>query len=142
MRKVFYDYQVPRKKEITCIVCGIQKMQWATATSSFKYCSNKCQMVEKTKTTALSGKASSRSLRKFLLNENGNNCWSCGIDSWMNQPITLELDHINGKPEDNRIENLRLLCPNCHSQTETYKSKNRGNGRQSRRQRYAEGKSF
>jgi len=47
-------------------------------------------------------------------------CTICGIDSWRDQPLTLELDHINGSPSDNRIENLRLLCPNCHSQTETY----------------------
>lgn len=133
---------MPSKKQIICTVCGIQKMQWSTPTSSFKYCSNKCQMVEKTRKTALSGKASSRSLKKFLLNEKGNNCWSCGIDSWMGNPITLDLDHINGNSQDNKMSNLRLLCPNCHSQTDTYKSKNRGNGRHSRRQRYAEGKSF
>jgi 5-methylcytosine-specific restriction endonuclease McrA len=47
-------------------------------------------------------------------------CAICNITDWLGQPLVLELDHINGKNKDNRIENLRLLCPNCHSQTNTY----------------------
>lgn len=43
---------------------------------------------------------------------------------WMNNSLSLHLDHINGIYNDNRIENLRILCPNCHSQTETYSGKN------------------
>lgn len=47
-------------------------------------------------------------------------CTICKIKEWQNKKISLHLDHINGNPSDNTIENLRLLCPNCHSQTETY----------------------
>jgi hypothetical protein len=48
-------------------------------------------------------------------------CGECGlIDNWNNRPINLHLDHINGINNDNRLENLRFLCPNCHSQTDTY----------------------
>ena len=51
-------------------------------------------------------------------------CAICGnVGEWNGKPLTLQLDHINGIHTDNRIENLRLLCPNCHSQTETFGSK-------------------
>lgn len=51
-------------------------------------------------------------------------CKWCGINEYNNKPISLELDHINGNNKDNRIENLRLLCPNCHSQTSTFRCNN------------------
>lgn len=51
----------------------------------------------------------------------------CGISEWKGHPISLELDHINGINNDNRLSNLRFLCPNCHSQTVTYGSKNLNN---------------
>jgi hypothetical protein len=47
-------------------------------------------------------------------------CYNCGIKEWMDNPLSLHLDHINGENTDNRLANLRLLCPNCHSQTSTY----------------------
>lgn len=53
-------------------------------------------------------------------------CEQCGnTGEWLNQPLVLQLDHINGIHDDNRLENLRFLCPNCHSITETYAGKNK-----------------
>lgn len=66
-------------------------------------------------------------LRKHIIQNNllPYRCAICGISEWQNKKLSLELDHINGINNDNRIENLRFLCPNCHSQTVTYGSKNR-----------------
>lgn len=52
-------------------------------------------------------------------------CSMCGIDEYNGKSISLELDHINGIRYEHRLSNLRLLCPNCHSQTKTYRSKKR-----------------
>lgn len=53
-------------------------------------------------------------------------CAICGISEWRGLPLSLHLDHENGVNNDHRIENLRFLCPNCHSQTDTYAGKNKG----------------
>ena len=69
------------------------------------------------------GNVKRRLLRAGLLDEF---CYVCGIDSWLDEPLSLALHHINGDGSDNRLENLQLLCPNCHSQTENFAGRNRG----------------
>lgn len=66
-------------------------------------------------------------LKKRMLKEGmlTNTCSICSISTWMDFPLNLELDHIDGNRMNHKIENLRLLCPNCHSQTENYRSKNK-----------------
>lgn len=67
-------------------------------------------------------KLKNRMLRENILN---NVCSECKINEWNGKPISLELDHIDGVRTNHKLNNLRLLCPNCHSQTDTYRSKNR-----------------
>lgn len=68
----------------------------------------------------------SNKLRKRLLAEGlkERKCEKCGLTEWNGKTAPLELDHINGIKTDNRIENLRILCPNCHAQTEHYRGRN------------------
>lgn len=55
-----------------------------------------------------------------------HSCSECGLNThWNNKPLSLTLDHINGVSNDNRLENLRFLCPNCHSQTDTFAGRNK-----------------
>jgi 5-methylcytosine-specific restriction endonuclease McrA len=63
-----------------------------------------------------------RLLRERLLE---HRCSNCNNTTWLDRPIPLELDHISGDRGDNRLENLRLLCPNCHALTPTYRRKNK-----------------
>lgn len=70
-----------------------------------------------------------RLLKRLLEKSWKYECKECGISAWRNKPLTLHIDHINGKHTDNRLENLRLLCPNCHQQTETWGAKKRNGER-------------
>jgi len=65
-------------------------------------------------------------LRRYIIKHNliPYKCAICGCTEWQGRTLSLELDHINGINNDNRLENLRFLCPNCHSQTSTYGSRN------------------
>ena len=67
-------------------------------------------------------KLKNRILKEGLLE---NECAICGIKEWNNKQLNLELDHIDGNRVNHELKNLRLLCPNCHSQTDTYRSKNK-----------------
>ncbi len=62
--------------------------------------------------------------RKRIFLEQDGKCVRCGINEWLGQPISLELDHKNGDRKDNSRNNLEILCPNCHSQTDTWRGRN------------------
>lgn len=71
-------------------------------------------------------------MKRYFLVSNPYECTICHISEWIDKPISLHLDHIDGNPSNNNPNNLRLLCPNCHSQTPFYGAKNKGSGRKSR----------
>lgn len=66
-------------------------------------------------------------LKKRLIKEGikENKCDICEITEWNGKPISMQLDHIDGNSHNHKLENLRMTCPNCHSQTETYCGKNK-----------------
>lgn len=68
-----------------------------------------------------------QSVRRKVIRENllEYKCSQCGLREWQGQELSLQLDHVNGETTDNRLENLRFLCPNCHSLTSTWGPKNR-----------------
>ena len=76
------------------------------------------------------GRANMSWIKKFILEEQEHKCDICGMqDNWNNKPLVFILDHIDGHANNNIRTNLRLVCPNCDSQLDTYKSKNKNSDR-------------
>lgn len=67
--------------------------------------------------------------KDYLIELRGYECEICNLQDWLSQPITLEVDHIDGNNTNNNLGNLRLLCPNCHSQTDTWRGRNVNTGK-------------
>ncbi len=129
-------------KSKLCFNCGCEKK-----TSRGIYCSHVCQQdkaFKKRLNSWLSGsnENSNRVIKRCLTYLYGYKCVVCGISEWMSKPIVLEVEHKDGDSTNGLHGNVCLICPNCHSQTPTYKGANRGKGRHARRKRYAEGKSY
>lgn len=130
-------------KTYNCLNCGTEHL-WRGVNYANKYCNNKCQKECEYKQyitewkqglqDGASGKLqTSRHIKRYILEKQEGKCAGCGIDSWLGFSLQLELDHKDGDSTNNAEKNLRCLCPNCHSQTETYKARNKGNGRKHRK---------
>jgi 5-methylcytosine-specific restriction endonuclease McrA len=130
-----------------CLNCGKELKKRG------KYCSRNCQKEFKNKELFKkieSGDFSmaERNYKNYLIYKYGEKCMQCGwkeINSFSHK-IPIELHHIDGNPDNNELQNLNLLCPNCHSLQKNWKSLNSGNGRYSKRRekrnkRYKDGKS-
>lgn len=139
-----FNNKLKKKKERFCLCCS------SVIASRFnsKYCSKNCCLLDKKnkryELVENSNICSIKTIKSYLIEKYGNKCMKC---KWcevnpISGKVPIELEHIDGNSENNNLENLELLCPNCHSLTPTYKALNIGNGRHSRRERYKEGKSF
>lgn len=121
-----------------CLECG-------TMSRSPKYCRECYWKIGKYHVKDLGDAKTDRTRRQFLIRVRGHLCEVCKNKEWMGKAIPVELDHVDGNSDNNADKNLRLICPNCHAQTDTYKSKNRnkGSNRQKIRQkRYANGQTY
>ncbi len=128
---------MPSKKvELVCPQCGNTKMVWGHANAQF--CSYQCSanhkrdaFIEKWLSESINGTyegGKSNGLHKRIpiwYKANVHNCEICGITrQWNGKELTFEIDHIDGNRENNFYSNLRYICPNCHSQTDTFRAKN------------------
>lgn len=116
-------------------------------TKNKKYCSVSCQQQYQNRqrftTAIINDWYPKRDLQRWFLNfVFGFKCNTCSVFKWNDKNLVLEVNHIDGDSGNHSGSNLEYLCPNCHSQTNTYKAKNLGNGRFYRRKRYNEGKSY
>lgn len=74
-------------------------------------------------------KKNGRTTLKAIINLRGRKCECCGFTEWLGKPINLEIHHIDGDHNNNELENIQLLCPNCHSYTDNYCGKNMNTGK-------------
>ena len=128
------------KEKQYCLNCGKELI----LPKQSKYCSISCQKdyqykdyIKKWKNGEISGSNKtgvSESIRRYIKEKYNNQCCKCGwheINPKTNK-VPVEIHHIDGNYQNNKEENLELLCPNCHSLTTTYKALNCGDGRKDR----------
>ena len=131
----------PRKITNYCLYCS---KELEVKKHRKTYCSVSCQQALKRENSLTNNKISSKSIKTLLIKKHGPSCMECGWskENPFTKTIPIELEHIDGNSDNNTLENVKLLCPSCHSLTATYKGANMGKGRHKRRERYAEGKSY
>lgn len=144
---ILRGHVLSENKIFICFFC--KKEFNAKGTNEHKYCSRECMKFfwweETKKNLLIEGYDNSYNhlvAKRYLIELYEGSCQICKLTEWLKKPIALVLDHINGNSEDGSLSNLRVICNNCDAQTDTYKNKNKGNGRAKRRQRYQEGKSY
>lgn len=124
-----------------CLHCGMEKKSFPSSVN--KYCSKACQKefeyfenIKQWKEGRLSGNKGVKSIqitnfvKRYIEEKFENKCSECGTGKiWNGKPLTLQIEHCDGNSNNTVEDNLSLLCPNCHTQTSFYGSKNKGRGR-------------
>jgi 5-methylcytosine-specific restriction endonuclease McrA len=107
-------------------ICKNCKFEFSYYPSASKglFCSNRCQGDYLIIKNYESGKRTWKTSRGYFKIKTEYKCAECGISEWNNRPLTLQVDHIDGDRVNNEMDNLRYLCPNCHTQTDTWGVKN------------------
>lgn len=128
-----------------CLSCG-KEILFHTRNYANKYCSNQCQATyqsnQKRDTWLATGQQWS-GVKDYIMEAQKNLCAICGmLNIWQGKPLVFVLDHIDGDSTNNWRSNLRCVCPHCDSQLPTFKNRNKGKGRHSRRVRYNNGQSY
>lgn len=129
-----------------CLNCGCilknRKNKFCSHTCHFDY--KQTQIFNAIERNEYTDDTQNRYHKKYLIHKHGEKCMKCGWDerNMTSGKVPIELEHIDGNSENNNLNNLILLCPNCHSLTPTYRALNVGKGRHKRRERYKQGKSF
>jgi len=117
-----------------CLNCA-KEFKYTPSQKRGLYCSNVCQGIGRSsihKKDWYDGnliRIERATLRRYLSEDRGYKCEVCELSEWQNKPITLQVDHVNGDPGNDAPSNIRLICPNCHSQTQFLGNGNRGRGR-------------
>lgn len=143
-RKTFPTDWTPHNKGTAKVkVCEYCKTEFIVGYSTAKFCSKICESNHKidekythylnNQELYCNNRNEVKFLKRHILREQSNRCSICGNENiWNDKPIVFVLDHIDGNASNNMRKNLRLVCPNCDSQLDTFKSKNKNSARKER----------